>query len=53
MGCTQSKIENEEIVTRCKERKQFMKDAVTARNAFAAAHSAYAMSLKNTGRGPQ
>lgn len=26
-----------------------MKDAVTARNAFAAAHSAYAMSLKNTG----
>ena len=26
-----------------------MKDAMTARNAFAAAHSAYAMSLKNTG----
>ncbi|CAH2036481.1 unnamed protein product [Thlaspi arvense] len=49
MGCAQSKIENEEAVTRCKERKQFMKDAVTARNAFAAAHSAYAMALKNTG----
>ncbi|OMO66778.1 hypothetical protein COLO4_30387 [Corchorus olitorius] len=49
MGCSQSKIENEEAVTRCKERKQFMKDAVAARNAFAAAHSAYAMSLKNTG----
>ncbi|CAI0422898.1 unnamed protein product [Linum tenue] len=49
MGCSQSKIENEEAVTRCKERKQFMKDAVSARNAFAAAHSAYAMSLKNTG----
>ncbi|KAL1217353.1 Protein ROLLING AND ERECT LEAF 2 [Cardamine amara subsp. amara] len=49
MGCAQSKIENEEAVTRCKERKQLMKDAVTARNAFAAAHSAYAMALKNTG----
>ncbi|KAF8077287.1 hypothetical protein N665_1049s0021 [Sinapis alba] len=49
MGCAQSKIENEEAVTRCKERKQFMKDAVISRNAFAAAHSAYAMALKNTG----
>ncbi|KAM7480441.1 hypothetical protein LguiA_028654 [Lonicera macranthoides] len=49
MGCTQSKIENEEAVTRCKDRKQFMKEAVSARNAFAAAHSAYSMSLKNTG----
>ncbi|XVF86599.1 hypothetical protein PTKIN_Ptkin18bG0055400 [Pterospermum kingtungense] len=49
MGCSQSKIENEEAVTRCKERKQFMKEAVAKRNAFAAAHSAYAMSLKNTG----
>lgn len=49
MGCTQSKIENEETVNRCKERKHFMKEAVSARNAFAAAHSAYTMSLKNTG----
>ncbi|CAN4086781.1 unnamed protein product [Withania somnifera] len=49
MGCTQSKIENEETVTRCKERKHFMKEAVSARNAFAAAHSSYTMSLKNTG----
>ncbi|KAG5523416.1 hypothetical protein RHGRI_035280 [Rhododendron griersonianum] len=49
MGCANSKIENEETVLRCKERKQLMKEAVTARNAFAAAHSAYAMSLKNTG----
>ncbi|XP_027125719.1 protein ALTERED PHOSPHATE STARVATION RESPONSE 1-like [Coffea arabica] len=49
MGCNQSRIENEETVTRCKERKQYMKDAVAARNAFAAAHSAYAMALKNTG----
>ncbi|XP_039049459.1 protein ALTERED PHOSPHATE STARVATION RESPONSE 1-like [Hibiscus syriacus] len=49
MGCSQSRIENEEAVTRCKERRHFMKEAVAARNAFAAAHSAYAMSLKNTG----
>ncbi|GER48362.1 hypothetical protein STAS_25522 [Striga asiatica] len=49
MGCTQSKIENEETVNRCKERRQHMERAVTARNKFAAAHSAHAMSLKNTG----
>ncbi|KAK1416840.1 hypothetical protein QVD17_25957 [Tagetes erecta] len=49
MGCTQSKIENEEIVNRCKERKTVMKESVSARNAFAAAHFAYAAALKNTG----
>ncbi|KAJ4836686.1 hypothetical protein Tsubulata_043329 [Turnera subulata] len=49
MGCNQSKIENEEAVSRCKERKQHMKEAVSSRNAFAAAHVAHAMSLKNTG----
>ncbi|KAF5741684.1 hypothetical protein HS088_TW10G00688 [Tripterygium wilfordii] len=49
MGCNQSKIENEEAVSRCKERRQFMKLAVSGRNAFAAAHSAYAVSIKNTG----
>nr|XP_019710254.2 nitrate regulatory gene2 protein [Elaeis guineensis] len=49
MGCAQSRVDNEEAVTRCRERKQWMKEAVTARNAFAAAHSAYAVALKNTG----
>ncbi|KAK6914898.1 protein of unknown function DUF632 [Dillenia turbinata] len=49
MGCIQSKIENEEVVSRCKEQKLFMKDAVSLRNGFAAAHSAYVMSLKNIG----
>ncbi|KAJ6963477.1 hypothetical protein NC652_001946 [Populus alba x Populus x berolinensis] len=49
MGCNQSKIENEEAVSRCKDRRHFMKEAVSNRNAFAAAHSSYAMSLKNTG----
>lgn len=49
MGCAQSKVDGEEAVTRCKERKMFMKEAVAARNAFASAHSAYAVALKNTG----
>ncbi|KAJ6435019.1 hypothetical protein OIU84_000291 [Salix udensis] len=49
MGCAQSKVDNEESVSRCKERKILMKEAVTARNAFAAGHSGYAISLKNTG----
>lgn len=49
MGCAQSKIENEEAVTRCKDRREFMKRSVTSRNAFAAAHSAYTVALKNTG----
>lgn len=49
MGCTQSKIDNEESVSRCKERRNLIKEAVIARNAFAAAHSGYTISLKNTG----
>ncbi|KAG1365442.1 hypothetical protein COCNU_12G004420 [Cocos nucifera] len=49
MGCAQSKIDNEEAVTRCRERKKWMKEAVSFRNAFAAAHSAYVVSVKNTG----
>ncbi|KAM0951008.1 hypothetical protein DsansV1_C04g0047471 [Dioscorea sansibarensis] len=49
MGCAQSHIEGEEPVSRCKARRHLMRDAVAARHAFAAAHSAYAVSLKNTG----
>ncbi|KAF3446461.1 hypothetical protein FNV43_RR11640 [Rhamnella rubrinervis] len=49
MGCAQSRIDNEESVCRCKDRKILMKDAVTARNAFASGHSGYAVALKNTG----
>ncbi|KAI4316163.1 hypothetical protein L6164_024169 [Bauhinia variegata] len=49
MGCAQSRIDNEESVARCKERKNLMKEAVVARNAFAAGHSGYTMALKNTG----
>ncbi|MCD7453499.1 hypothetical protein HAX54_021197, partial [Datura stramonium] len=49
MGCAQSRIDNEESVSRCKERRNLMKEAVNYRNFFAAAHSAYSIALKNTG----
>ncbi|CAL0327281.1 unnamed protein product [Lupinus luteus] len=49
MGCAHSRIENEESVARCKERKILMKEAVVARNAVAAGHSGYSMALKNAG----
>ncbi|KAK4785034.1 hypothetical protein SAY86_001723 [Trapa natans] len=49
MGCAQSRIDNEEAVSRCKDRRNLMKEAVSARNAFAAGHTAYAMALKNAG----
>lgn len=49
MGCAQSRIDNEEAVSRCKDRRNLIKDAVIARNAFAAGHSGYAVALKNTG----
>ncbi|OAY72587.1 hypothetical protein ACMD2_10096 [Ananas comosus] len=50
MGLQQSKnVDAVEAVALCQERKQFMGAAVAARNAFAAAHSAYSVALKNTG----
>ncbi|KAL2544801.1 hypothetical protein Fot_14034 [Forsythia ovata] len=49
MGCAQSKVDNVESVSRCKERRNLMKEAVSVRNAFASAHSGYSVSLKNTG----
>ncbi|KAI3684251.1 hypothetical protein L6452_33472 [Arctium lappa] len=49
MGCSESKIKNVEIVNRCKQRKAFMKQSISAHNAFAAAHLAYAAALRNTG----
>lgn len=49
MGCVQSNIENEDSVIRCRERKQHIKAAISARNAFASAHSSYTSSLKNLG----
>jgi len=36
-------------VSRCRDRKRLMADAVVARNAFAAAHTGYTVRLKSTG----
>lgn len=44
-----SKVDNEEIVSRCKERRRLMKQAVNSRHQFAAAHSAYLRALRHTG----
>nr|GMD62127.1 nitrate regulatory gene2 protein-like [Ipomoea batatas] len=49
MGCTASKLDNEDTVRRCKERRRLMKEAVYARHHLAAAHSDYCRSLKLTG----
>ncbi|KAF5454589.1 hypothetical protein F2P56_024241 [Juglans regia] len=49
MGCCYSRVEREEIVSRCKARKKYMKQLVRARQAFSAAHSLYLRSLRSTG----
>ncbi|KAH6789607.1 bZIP domain class transcription factor [Perilla frutescens var. frutescens] len=49
MGCTASKLDNEDTVRRCKERRRLMKEAVYARHHLAAAHADYCRSLRITG----
>ncbi|KAK3024853.1 hypothetical protein RJ639_042876 [Escallonia herrerae] len=49
MGCTASKLDNEDTVRRCRERRRFMKEAVHARHHLAASHSDYCRSLHATG----
>ncbi|XP_009624469.1 nitrate regulatory gene2 protein [Nicotiana tomentosiformis] len=49
MGCTASKLDNEDTVRRCKERRRLMKEAVYARHHLASAHSDYCRSLRITG----
>ncbi|KAH9294252.1 hypothetical protein KI387_035772 [Taxus chinensis] len=49
MGCSTSRLENEEVVMLCKERKKFMKQAVDQRYALATAHVCYIHSLRNIG----
>lgn len=49
MGCTASKLDNEDTVRRCKERRRLIKEAVYARHHLAAAHSDYCRSLRITG----
>lgn len=49
MGCTNSKIDVEDSVARCKSRMRFVEQAVSHRHAFAAAHAAYIQSLRISG----
>ncbi|KAJ9188537.1 hypothetical protein P3X46_003888 [Hevea brasiliensis] len=49
MGCTASKLDNEDTVRRCKERRRLMKEAVCARHHLAAAHADYCRSLRIAG----
>ncbi|XP_065859149.1 nitrate regulatory gene2 protein-like [Euphorbia lathyris] len=49
MGCTASKLDNEDTVRRCKERRRLIKEAVFARHHLAAAHADYCRSLRVTG----
>lgn len=49
MGCVPSKVEDEEAVRRCKERKKLIKQLLTCRADLAASHFAYLKSLRDTG----
>ncbi|GLT82621.1 hypothetical protein SLE2022_009820 [Rubroshorea leprosula] len=49
MGCWYSRLDREEMVSRCKARKRYMKQLVKARHALAASHSLYLRSLRGTG----
>nr|XP_040260497.1 protein ROLLING AND ERECT LEAF 2 [Aegilops tauschii subsp. strangulata] len=48
MGCAASKVEQEDTVRRCKERRRNIKDAVAARQLLASAHADYLRSLRVT-----
>ncbi|KAD5960801.1 hypothetical protein E3N88_12273 [Mikania micrantha] len=49
MGCCYSRLEKEEMVSRCKARQRYMKQLVNARHAFSASHSMYLRCLRTTG----
>ncbi|XP_020572618.1 uncharacterized protein LOC110019330 isoform X2 [Phalaenopsis equestris] len=46
MGCTASKRDDEEAMRLCRDRKNFIKQAMEQRNRFASDHIAYAQSLR-------
>ncbi|KAK9705844.1 hypothetical protein RND81_07G086500 [Saponaria officinalis] len=46
MGCNTSKLDDEEAVQMCKDRKKFIKQALEHRTKFASGHIAYIQSLK-------
>lgn len=49
MGCSMSKADDEPVVSMCKERKHFIKQAVDQRYALAAAHVEYLQALGGIG----
>lgn len=49
MGCCVSRIERQEMVSRCRARKRYMKQLVQARQCLSVAHSFYLRSLRSTG----
>ncbi|RID70238.1 hypothetical protein BRARA_C02273 [Brassica rapa] len=49
MGCAASKLDNEDTVRRCKDRRRLMTESVRARHQLAAAHADYCRSLRLTG----
>jgi hypothetical protein len=46
MGCSTSKLDDEEAIQLCKDRKRFIKQAVEQRRRLASGHLAYIQSLK-------
>ena len=46
MGCSHSRLDDEEAVRLCKDRKKFIRQAVEQRTQFATGHIAYIESLK-------
>ena len=46
MGCAASRLEDEEAVKMCRDRREFIKQALEQRNRFASSHIAYIESLK-------
>ncbi|KAJ6812267.1 uncharacterized protein M6B38_149210 [Iris pallida] len=46
MGCSASKLEDEEAIKLCRDRRNFIKQAVEHRSWFASGHIAYLQSLK-------
>ncbi|KFK37283.1 hypothetical protein AALP_AA4G237000 [Arabis alpina] len=49
MGCAASKLDNEDTVRRCKERRRLIAESVRSRHQLAAAHADYCRSLRLTG----
>ncbi|KAL6661121.1 hypothetical protein ACP70R_000505 [Stipagrostis hirtigluma subsp. patula] len=46
MGCASSRLEDEEAVKICRDRREFIKQALEQRNRFASSHIAYIESMK-------